>query len=156
MDEVAEAHPESSSAIKTTLAAATFFIVLSTTTILTACSGLQARTFDLIGRDSCCSPDTLRVNDGDTVRKNIGNPDVVPHLSVLPAKKKPPHLMFNSARLWIITGRTLRSLERSAGTLLEQESPSSTDSRELRSPKVWRARDLRHQTFDQHSTRASK
>ncbi len=85
VDEVAEAHPESSNAAITKLAAATFLLVLSTATILTACSGPQTRAFDLIGEDFRFSPDTLRVNDGDTVRINFSNPDVVPHLIDLPA-----------------------------------------------------------------------
>ena len=85
VDEEAEAHPESSSATKTKLAAATFFFVLSMTIILTACSGPPTRTFDLIGEDFRFTPDTLRVSDGDTVRINFTNPDVVPHLIDLPA-----------------------------------------------------------------------
>ena len=85
VDEVAEAHPESSSATITKLAAATFLLVLSMATILTACSGPQTRTFDLIGEDFRFSPDTLRVDDGDTVRIVFSNPDVVPHLIDLPA-----------------------------------------------------------------------
>ena len=85
VDEVVEAHPESSSAAKARLTATTFLLVLSMTTILTACSGPQTRKFDLIGQDFRFSPDTLRVNDGDTVRINFSNPDVVPHLIDLPA-----------------------------------------------------------------------
>ena len=85
VDEVAEAHPESSSANKVRVAAATFFFVITMTTILTACSGPQTRTFDMIGEDFRFAPDTLRVSDGDTVRINFSNPDVVPHLIDLPA-----------------------------------------------------------------------
>jgi len=85
VDEAAEVHPESSSATKNKLATATFLLVLSITTVLTACSGSQTRTFDLIGQDFRFSPDRLRVNDGDTVRINFSNPDVVPHLIDLPA-----------------------------------------------------------------------
>ena len=39
----------------------------------------------MIGEDFRFSPDTLRVNDGDTVQINFSNPDVVPHLIDLPA-----------------------------------------------------------------------
>ena len=85
VDEVSEAHPESNSATKTKLATATILLVLSIATILTACSGSQTRSFDMIGQDFRFSPDTLRVNDGDTVQINFSNPDVVPHLIDLPA-----------------------------------------------------------------------
>ena len=85
VDEVAEAHPESNNATRTKLATATFLLVLSMTIILTACSGPQTRSFDMIGEDFRFSPDTLRVNDGDTVQINFSNPDVVPHLIDLPA-----------------------------------------------------------------------
>ena len=85
VDEVAEAHPDSSSATNIKLATATLLLVLSMATILTACSGPQTRTFDLTGKDFRFTPDTLRVNDGDTVRINFSNPDVVPHLIDLPA-----------------------------------------------------------------------
>jgi len=85
VDEVAEAHPESNNATRTKLVIATFLLVLSMTIILTACSVPQTRSFDMIGQDFRFSPDTLRVNDGDTVRINFSNPDVVPHLIDLPA-----------------------------------------------------------------------
>ena len=85
MDEVVEAHPESSSVTKARLTATTFLLVLSMTRILIACSGPQTRSFDMIGEDFRFSPDTLRVNDGDTVQINFSNPDVVPHLIDLPA-----------------------------------------------------------------------
>ncbi len=85
VDEAAEPQPESSSATTTRLATATFLPVLFMTTILIACSGPQTRSFDMIGEDFRFSPDTLRVNDGDTVQINFSNPDVVPHLIDLPA-----------------------------------------------------------------------
>lgn len=85
VDEMDEAHPEKVSAAKTKLATATLLLVLSTMAILTACSGPQTRTFDLIGQDFRFAPDTLRVKDGDTVRINFSNPDVLPHLIDLPA-----------------------------------------------------------------------
>ncbi len=85
VDEVAEAHPESNNATRTKLVIATFLLVLSMTIILTACSVPQTRSFDMIGQDFRFSPDTLRVNDGDTVKINFSNPDVVPHLIDLPA-----------------------------------------------------------------------
>jgi nitrite reductase (NO-forming) len=85
VDEDAEAHPESSSATKVRLTAATLVFVIFMTAILTACSGPQTRTFDLIGEDFRFTPDTLRVSAGDTARINFSNPDVVPHLIDLPA-----------------------------------------------------------------------
>jgi len=85
VDEVADAHPESNNATRTKLVIATFLLVLSMTIILTACSVPQTRSFDMIGEDFRFSPDTLRVNEGDTVKINFSNPDVVPHLIDLPA-----------------------------------------------------------------------
>ena len=85
MDDMAEVHSESSSVTKTKLATATFLLVLSMTTILTACSGPQTRTFDLIGQDFRFAPDTLQVNNGDTVRIIFSNPDVVHDSIDLPA-----------------------------------------------------------------------
>ena len=85
VDEVAEAHPESNNATRTKLVIATFLLVPSMTIILTACSVPQTRSFDMIGEDFRFSPDTLRVNEGDTVKINFSNPDVVPHLIDLPA-----------------------------------------------------------------------
>ena len=85
VDEVAEAHPESNNDTRTKLVIATFLLVLSMTIILTACSVPQTRSFDMIGEDFRFSPDTLRVNEGDTVKINFSNPDVIPHLIDLPA-----------------------------------------------------------------------
>ena len=48
-DEEADAHPETSSAIKTKLAAEAFICVAFMTTILTACAIPQAREFLLMG-----------------------------------------------------------------------------------------------------------
>jgi len=83
--EVAEAHPESSSATKVRLTALIFFFVLSMTAILTACSGLQTRTFDRIGQDYRFMPESIEVSEGETVRINFSNADVVPHWIDLPA-----------------------------------------------------------------------
>lgn len=57
-----------------------FFIMI----YISACSGPRTRTIDLIGEDFRFTPDTIRVAEGDTVRINFSNPDVVPHLIDLP------------------------------------------------------------------------
>ncbi len=107
MDEVAEAHPESSSANKVRLTAATFFFVLSITPILTACSGLQTRTFDRIGQDGRFMPDTIQVSDGETVRINFSNPgevshwtdlpDFNPHIALIPGGESPLEILVDQA-----------------------------------------------------------
>jgi nitrite reductase (NO-forming) len=61
------------------------FSFLLVTLVLNACSGPSVRTFDLIGKDFRFSPDILQANEGDTVRINFSNPDVVPHLIDLPS-----------------------------------------------------------------------
>ncbi|MDK1029684.1 MAG: cupredoxin domain-containing protein [Anaerolineae bacterium] len=55
---------------------------------LSACSGPQRRTIELIGDDMRFVPDMIRVNEGDTVIIKFSNPDVVPHLIDLPAFKQ--------------------------------------------------------------------
>lgn len=62
-----------------------FAPLLSIIMLLGACSGLQIRKFDLIGEDFHFMPDTIRVSEGETLRINFSNPDVVPHLINLPA-----------------------------------------------------------------------
>ncbi|MCH7588279.1 MAG: cupredoxin domain-containing protein [Chloroflexi bacterium] len=84
-EEAVEAHPERSSAMKVRLTAANFIFLLSMTVIITACAGPKIRAIDLIGEDFRFLPETIRVNEGDTVQINFSNPDVVPHLIDLPA-----------------------------------------------------------------------
>ena len=59
--------------------------LLAAGVIFSNLTGPRIRTFDMIGKNYRFSPETLRVDVGDTVRINFSNPDVVPHLIDLPA-----------------------------------------------------------------------
>jgi len=60
-------------------------LVLILLTFLSACSAARIRTFELVGKDLRFNPDFIQVNEGEIVRINFSNPDIVPHLIELPA-----------------------------------------------------------------------
>lgn len=60
-------------------------IIFGAVIALSACYGPRTVTVDLIGEEFRFTPDTIRVQEGDTVKINFTNPDVVPHLIDLPA-----------------------------------------------------------------------